>query len=314
MNRVLKFLSLFATLPVLSFAVHGITSPISKAQAQPQTQTSFPDVPSNYWAQPFIQRLAQREIVAGYPDGTFRPEQTIQRDELAAVIRKAFNQPPVRQIESGSVYKDISSGYWAERPIESASEQGFMSGDSRGNFRPNQPVTKVQAITALNRGLNLPDATQQTTATSTQQTTQPAKQRTVRRPIFVPIAITSLMQPILSRAQAAAPQATTAPKTTTAQKAEPASSTKAIVNQYYTDANRIPNNAVDDVAAATKQNIVVNYPNRKVLNPNQPVSRAKIAALVHQTLVNQGKMEPLPENSQANQYLVLTPAQNQNAR
>ncbi|MBW4512200.1 MAG: S-layer homology domain-containing protein [Scytonematopsis contorta HA4267-MV1] len=312
MSRFLRFLSLFATLPVLSFVVHGITPSISKAQAPTQTQTSFPDVPSNYWAQPFIQRLAQREILAGYPDGTFRPEQTMQRDELAAVIRKAFNQPVVQQIESGSVYKDVSSGYWAERPIESASEQGFMSGDGSGNFRPNQPVTKVQAITALNRGLNLPDATQRAATTSTQQTTQPAKQRTARRPIFVPIAITSLMQPILSRAQAAAPQATTAP--TTAQKAEPASSTKAIVNQYYTDANRIPNNAVDDVAAATKQNIVVNYPNRKVLNPNQPVSRATIAALVHQTLVNQGKIEPLPENSQANQYLVRVYGRNSNAR
>jgi S-layer homology domain len=286
MLRFLQLLSLFATLPVLSSVVPLLAPSPTIAQTTTQTapQTNFPDVPSNYWARPFIQRLAQRNILAGYPDGTFRPKQTMQRDELAAVIRKAFNQPPVRQIESGSIYNDVNQGYWAERPIESASEQGFMSGDGKGNFRPNQPVTRVQAITALNRGLDLPSAT--TASVQPQQTTR-------RRPVFVPIAITSLMQSVILPRAEASEQAV--------QKARSASD---IVNQYYTDASNIPQNAVSDVAAATKQNIVVNYPNPKVLNPNQAATRAEIAALVHQTLVSQGRMEALATNTAANQYIV----------
>lgn len=130
----------------------------------------------------------------------------MQRDELAAVIRKAFNQPPVRQIESASVYKDVQQGYWAEPPIESAIEQGFMSGDGKGYFRPNQAVTRVQAITALNKGLDLPNAT---TATSKQSTTQTTARR---RPVFVLIAITSLMQSVLLPRAEAAPS-TAAPIT-----------------------------------------------------------------------------------------------------
>lgn len=48
----------------------------------------------------------------------------------------------------------------------------------------------------------------------------------------------------------------------------------------------------------------MNYPNPKVLNPNEAATRAEIAALVHQTLVSQGRIEPLPANAPANQYIV----------
>ncbi|MBD6614865.1 S-layer homology domain-containing protein [Komarekiella sp. 'clone 1'] len=306
MTFSLQLLLAAASLPTLCFAVNAVAPlPI---YAQTPTQTVFSDVQPNYWAQPFIQRLAQRNIVAGYPDGTFRPEQAVQRDELAAIIRKAFNQPPVRQIESGSVYEDVSEGYWAERPIESASQQGFMSGDSSGNFRPNQPVTKVQAITALNQGLDLTSDTP--VAASTQPTTQ---RRARRRPVFVPIAITSLMQHLLIPRAEAVPSPATTPRTTP-QTTQPDRSASAIVSDYYTDASSIPQNAIPDVAKATKQNIVVNYPNPKVLNPNQPASRAEIAALIHQTLVSQGRIEPLAKDSSATQYIVRTSGNNQNTQ
>lgn len=79
MVRFLQFLSLFATLPAISFVVPLLAPSPTIAQTSTQTapperlQTSFPDVPSNFWARPFIERLAQRNILAGYPDGTFRP-------------------------------------------------------------------------------------------------------------------------------------------------------------------------------------------------------------------------------------------------
>ncbi|MCX7594339.1 MAG: S-layer homology domain-containing protein, partial [Fischerella sp.] len=215
----------------------------------------------------------------------------------------AFNQPPVRQIESGSAFRDVSEEYWAERPIESAYQQGFMSGDSSGNFRPNQPVTKVEAITALNRGLDLTsDQTAAASPTAQPITQQPAR----RRPVFVPIAITSLMQPLLISRADAVPAPATASGTTTPQATQ--------LGDYYTDASSIPQDAIPDVAAVTKQNIVVNYPNPKVLNPNQPASRAEIAALIHQTLVSQGRMEPLAEDSPANQYIVQTSGDRQNTQ
>ncbi|MES1026424.1 fasciclin domain-containing protein [Gloeocapsa sp. BRSZ] len=118
------------------------------------TATNFSDVAANYWAQPFIQALAARNIITGFPDGTFKPEQPVQRAEFAAMIQKAFNQNRVRQLE-GSGFTDVPTDYWATAAIEEAYETGFMGGFPEGEFQPAQDITKLQAIVALANGLNL---------------------------------------------------------------------------------------------------------------------------------------------------------------
>ncbi|MDM9385504.1 S-layer homology domain-containing protein [Chlorogloeopsis sp. ULAP01] len=286
-----------------------------RTHAQNSTQTVFPDVEPSYWAQPFIRGLALRNVITGYPDGTYRPEQTIERDEFAAIIRQAFDQEPIRQIESGSVYKDVPTNYWAANAIEQAYQQGFMAGYPGGYFRPRQEVTKVEAIVALTRGLDLTPATSTAPATTAPATipptaTAPRRQQRAKRPfLFFPLAITSLMQPLMvPPAQAETPPTTTA-STTTPQR--PAS---VLISETYKDANQIPQYAVGSVATATQKNIVVNYPNSNVLNPNQPATRAEVAALIYQTLVAQGKVEPIAINTPTYQYIVRTDNTNQNGQ
>lgn len=75
------------------------------------------------------------------------------------------------------------------------------------------------------------------------------------------------------------------------------------VRDYYQDAEQIPQYAVDDVAATTTAGIVVNYPDRQVLNPTRPATRGEVAALIHQALVSQGKTAPIADQSGA-QYVV----------
>lgn len=304
MNNLLKTLSVGAPLPALCMVV--LAAGALESYAQTSKQTTFPDVPSNYWAQPYIQRLAQKNIITGYPDGTFRPEKSVDRDEFAAIVRKAFDVEPIRQIQSGAVYKDVPAGYWASRPIEEAYQQGFMNGYPGGYFRPRQPVSKVEAITSLTRGLNITSGTSAVTVPTNQAT----RRRTARRPIFVPIAITSLMQPILqSKASAATPASatpTSSTSTTNNQAADLNRPASFIITNTYADANKIPQYAVGSVAAATQSNIVVNYPNPKILNPNKPATRAETAALIYQTLVAQGRAEPLANNLPAAKYIVRT--------
>ncbi|BAB73518.1 fasciclin domain-containing protein [Anabaena sp. FACHB-709] len=118
------------------------------------TSSNFSDVSSDYWAQPFIQALAQRNIIAGFPDGTFRPNQAVSRAEFATLIQKAFNQQPVRQL-SASGFTDVPASFWASQAIREAYETGFLSGYPGNVFRPNQQIPRVQAIVALSSGLNL---------------------------------------------------------------------------------------------------------------------------------------------------------------
>ncbi|MBC1237902.1 S-layer homology domain-containing protein [Nostoc sp. 2RC] len=300
MTRLTKFMSAGASLLTLNLIVLAVGALETSAQSSPTT--SFSDVQPNYWAQPFIQGLAARNIVTGYPDGTFRPEQPVDRDEFAAIIRKAFNQPPIRQIQSGAVYKDIPANYWATRPIEEAYQQGFMAGYPGGYFRPNQPVSKIEAIVALSKGLNLTPNISAVPFPTVAQRVVP--QKTVKRRIFMPLGFTALLQPlIIPKAQAAS--------TTAQQAARPASF---IITNTYADANKIPQYAVGDVATATQKNIVVNYPNPKVLNPSKPATRGEITALVYQTLVSQGEIEPLAVNSPANKYIVPIYRNNQNSQ
>lgn len=205
----------------------------------PSAATNFSDVPSNYWAQPFIQALAARNIITGFPDGTFRPEQPVQRAEFAAMIQKAFNQRPVRQLTNPG-FKDVPPDYWATAAIKEAYETGFMGGLPGGIFQPGQNVTKVQAIVALANGLNL------------------TSDRSLQN----------------------------------------------IISTSYSDAQSVPAYATDEVAAATQANLVVNYPNVKQLNPQQPLTRAEAAAHIYQALVRLGQVQPLASNVAATQYIV----------
>ena len=60
------------------------------------------------------------------------------------------------------------------------------------------------------------------------------------------------------------------------------------------------------MAAATKAKIAVNYPDPRVLNPNELLSRGSATALIHQALVNQDQIEPLPDKDTA-KYIPKSP-------
>ncbi|MBD0302562.1 MAG: S-layer homology domain-containing protein, partial [Tolypothrix sp. T3-bin4] len=84
----------FLTLGLAIGAVAPLVNLASGAVvAAPTSNASFPDI-QDHWARPFIEPLAEKNILAGYLDGTYRPNQPVQRDEFAAVIRQAFNQEP----------------------------------------------------------------------------------------------------------------------------------------------------------------------------------------------------------------------------
>lgn len=295
-------------------------SPVSAAPEEAQgEEASFPDI-QGHWAQPFIESLAEQDIVTGYLDGTYRPERPVARDEYAAMIRQAFDQEQERSLDNGSAYNDVPEGYWAAPAIEEAYEMGFMTGYPGGFFRPEQQLSRAEALMVLARNLNLDESTETAAEPSPQGTViQPAPRQTAIRPIAFPLAITALMQPLFgapARAETAADPAPPTPIDPGAQEdvaaAEPtpedaqagAPLESVTVSNYYADADAIPQYAVDPIAEATRAGIVVNYPDPQVLNPNQPATRGDAAAFVHQALVNLGRLEPIPSDVPAANYIV----------
>lgn len=113
------------------------------------TPVLLPDT-LGHWASAFIGGLVAREIVSGFPDGTFQPEHSVTRAQYATMVAKAFNLP---LSEEPAPFVDLPARFWAADAIARATERGFLAGFPDRTFRPNQPLTRVQAIVSLVNGL-----------------------------------------------------------------------------------------------------------------------------------------------------------------
>lgn len=133
--------------------------------------------------------------------------------------------------------------------------------------------------------------------------------------MLFPLVSTILMRPllpVLSWQPQSTPAKSDPPTTVTTATAPSRSSASEVVKSYYKDADKIPKDAVDEVAAATKANIPVNYPDPGVLNPTELLSRGSATALIHQALVDRSQMEPLSNNEEATRYLPASAAKRNN--
>lgn len=266
-------------------------------------EKTFRDVSADFWAKPFIQTLANKGIIKGYPDGTFRPKQPIDRDEFAAIVRQAFDGERERNIPSGSYFQDVPQGYWAAPPIEEAYEAGFMKAFPKNYFRPQKELSKAEALVALTNGLDLSYNVPKTRVRASNQVKN--KRNKAKNRLLFPLASTTMMQPFYQIASATtikSPNTNLDNSTTKNTLVGP--NPKELLRSYYQDADKIPANAINSAAAATQANIVVNYPQANILQPNQNISRSEAAALIYQALVYRGKLSPIDSQQKASKYVI----------
>ena len=196
----------------------------------------FSDVPEQYWAYPFISKLAAEKLI---PDTeTFDPDTPITRAGMAGLISHAFKDSPA--ITATKKFKDVPPDEnEVVEDINKAVAIGFMKGYSDENFSPEHDIPRYQVFVALATGLKL----------------------------------------------------------------EPSNNSDAIL-QNFSDRQDLPNWSLDKVAAATEAGLVINRPGFALtaLKPNEPATRAEVAAMIYQTLVKSGKVSPIES-----QYIVPTP-------
>ncbi|WP_061212802.1 S-layer homology domain-containing protein [Syntrophomonas wolfei] len=92
-----------------------------------------------HWAADTIQKMVDAGVVAGQPDGTFKPDNNISRAEFATLVVKAFKL----EEKAGKVFTDTSD-HWAKAFISTANANGIVSGYSDTEFGPNDPITREQ--------------------------------------------------------------------------------------------------------------------------------------------------------------------------
>ncbi|MEB3289905.1 MAG: S-layer homology domain-containing protein [Leptolyngbya sp.] len=123
--------------------------------AAPTVVSRFVDL-QGHWAVAYIEALADRDLVKGFTDGTFRPNDTITRAQFAALVASSYGSRPF--VRPTREFLDVPPALWAYRAIDLAQRQGFVSGYPDQTYRPNQPMTRVQAMVAVTQGLGLPAA------------------------------------------------------------------------------------------------------------------------------------------------------------
>ena len=111
--------------------------------------TSFPDVPTDYWAYPEIMELVKAGAINGYPDGTFKPEFPVTRAEFAKMVVLTLSIPQTTPATPS--FSDLNPAEWYYGYVEGAVEHGLIKGYPDGTFQPQGNITLAEVLTVVLR-------------------------------------------------------------------------------------------------------------------------------------------------------------------
>lgn len=113
----------------------------------PIVAKEFKDIKNNEFKE-YINKLRLQGSIQGYPDGTFKPDNLINRAELLKIGSLAFGLNVLT--EAGTApFTDVPKSSWYARFIETAKEERMITGYSDHTFKPEQFVNKAEAMKIL---------------------------------------------------------------------------------------------------------------------------------------------------------------------
>ncbi len=111
----------------------------------------FPDVPAEAWFAPFISTAKDREIVGGYPDGFFRPEQTVNLVEALKMALTANQIVLDNYATTAQVFADTEAGAWYSAFLSYAKQFELVDGDTGDRVYPDRSLTRGQLAEVMYR-------------------------------------------------------------------------------------------------------------------------------------------------------------------
>ena len=113
-----------------------------------KTTSSFSDIKDGAWCCRAVSTLTNMGIIKGYTDGSFQPNKSITRAELATIIARL-----AKLDVNTKTFSDIN-GHWAQKSIELAAGNGWINGYTDGTFRPNKSIIRAETFAMINRVLD----------------------------------------------------------------------------------------------------------------------------------------------------------------
>ncbi len=141
---------LLATL-ALAVATPVYAIPATYTVAEAATKTTFKDVPKSHWAYESIKQVAEKGLVAGYSDGTYKPSAQVTRAEFATFLSRVFDGND----RTPSKFSDVGASHWANDAIQEGLAVGFIKASdfSNNKFEPNKAMTRGEMSRWLANGL-----------------------------------------------------------------------------------------------------------------------------------------------------------------
>lgn len=138
----------------IAIGAFAISASLLVSQAIAASPSGFSDVPTSKPYANAVYELAERNIIGGYEDGTFKPDASITRGQAAAIIAKLrnFDTKNVKNPE----FKDVSQSQWNYGAIAALANAGVINGYGDGRFGPNDSITRAQMASILVKAFDLP--------------------------------------------------------------------------------------------------------------------------------------------------------------
>lgn len=151
-NKTLFLLTLATavTVPVVVGSQHSNASNEVITNYEPTvavaTSKTFKDITSKYVYRDIIYKMTAQNIINGYEDGTFRPNETLSRKHAAALVNRAVKLPKTTTFKAP---KDLSTKNSYYLDIKALMEAGLLNVDSKGYINPNAPLTRGEMAKIL---------------------------------------------------------------------------------------------------------------------------------------------------------------------
>ena len=115
--------------------------------------TTFDDVKDTKYAGA-VEALVELDVIGGFPDGTFKPEEEVTRAQLAKMLVICLGLgDTVEALEGKTVFSDVDENHWASGYINAAVQSKMIAGYPDGTFKPEKEVSYAEAVTMVIRAL-----------------------------------------------------------------------------------------------------------------------------------------------------------------
>jgi len=119
-------------------------------------KNTFIDVEESNWYGNSVNNVVGLGIIEGYPDNTFRGNDYIKRSEFVAIVARVSDLDSKEY--ATKTLSDVSIEHWANSYINYIVDKGYLKGYEDGTFRPDENLTRAEAIAIINRVLErVPD-------------------------------------------------------------------------------------------------------------------------------------------------------------